>query len=299
MLQNEIPADLKTAVEQKRNEMIEHLANVDDVVGEAFINGEEIAEAELYAAIRRSVIARKFVPVFCGSALKNKGVQLVMDGVVDFLPNPSQVTNYALDESSEKVQKVPMDPARNDEKPCVALAFKLEQARSGQLVYLRIYQGCLRRGDFLYNTRSEKRIRVSRLVRMHAEKTEDVDEVFAGDICSINASDVTTGDTFTSKDSLHLSMESIHVPDPVISMSITPNNRKDTDNFAKGISRFLKEDPTFHMKYDQESKETIVSGMGELHLEIYAQRLGREYNAPCTLGKPKVAFRETLIAPFE
>uniref|UniRef100_A0AAR2KND3 Elongation factor G, mitochondrial n=1 Tax=Pygocentrus nattereri TaxID=42514 RepID=A0AAR2KND3_PYGNA len=237
---------------------------------------------------------RSFSPVLVGSALKNKGVQPLLDAVLDYLPNPSEVNNYAILNDDSKVL---MDSTRDAAKPYVGLAFKLEAGRFGQLTYVRVYQGCLKKGEYIYNTRTGKRVRVQRLVRLHADQMEDVEEVYAGDICALFGIDCASGDTFTARTSANLSMESIHVPDPVISMAIKPANKNDTDKFSKGISRFTREDPTFRVHFDTESKETIISGMGELHLEIYSQRMEREYNCSCVMGKPKVAFRETVTSP--
>uniref|UniRef100_A0A8D3DRI1 Elongation factor G, mitochondrial n=1 Tax=Scophthalmus maximus TaxID=52904 RepID=A0A8D3DRI1_SCOMX len=248
------------------------------------------------AAIRRATVQRLFSPVLVGTALKNKGVQPLLDAVLDYLPNPTEVKNYAIlnDDQSSKLQ---MDPTRDASNPFVGLAFKLEAGRFGQLTYVRVYQGCLKKGEYIYNTRTSKRVRVQRLVRLHADQMEDVDDVYAGDICALFGIDCASGDTFTSMTSSNLSMESIHIPEAVISMSMKPVNKNDMDKFSKGINRFTREDPTFRVHFDTESKETIISGMGELHLEIYSQRMEREYNSPCVMGKPKVAFRETITGP--
>ncbi|KAK1344193.1 hypothetical protein QTO34_014758 [Cnephaeus nilssonii] len=265
-------------------------------------------------AIRRATLSRSFTPVFLGSALKNKGVQPLLDAVLDYLPNPSEVQNYAMlkqDDDSKEKTKILMNSNRDNSHSFVGLAFKLEAGRFGQLTYIRSYQGELKKGDTICNTRTGKKVRVQRLVRMHADMMEasawslrgqkfsrqDVEEVFAGDICALFGIDCASGDTFTNKDNSGLSMESIHVPDPVISIAMKPSNKNDLEKFSKGIGRFTREDPTFKVHFDTESKETIVSGMGELHLEIYAQRMEREYGCPCITGKPKVAFRETITAP--
>uniref|UniRef100_A0AAY5EW12 Elongation factor G, mitochondrial n=1 Tax=Electrophorus electricus TaxID=8005 RepID=A0AAY5EW12_ELEEL len=247
-------------------------------------------------AMRRATIQRTFSPVLVGSALKNKGVQPLLDAVLEYLPDPTEVNNYAI-LNEDSTSKIPMDPTRDDTKPFVGLAFKLEAGRFGQLTYVRVYQGCLKKSENIYNTRTGKKVRVQRLVRLHASQMEDVEEVYAGDICALFGIDCASGDTFTARTGSNLSMESIHVPDPVISMSMKPVNKNDTEKFSKGISRFTREDPTFRVHFDPESRETIVSGMGELHLEVYTQRMEREYNCPCVMGKPKVAFRETVTSP--
>lgn len=239
-------------------------------------------------ALREATIARQIVPVFMGSAFKNVGVQPLLDGVTDYLPNPSQVLNQAID--CETNVKAPLVSA--SDAPFVGLAFKLEEGRFGQLTYVRVYQGKLVRGAYIVNTNGKRRVKVPRLVRMHSNEMEDVDEVGAGEICAMFGVDCFSGDTFTDG-SLAVSMTPMHVPDPVISLSIKPAN-KDAPNFSKALARFQKEDPTFRVSQDDESGEVIISGMGELHLEIYVERMRREYNCPCVTGKPRVAFREAI-----
>lgn len=295
----EIPAELRAAAADHRQELIECVANSDEQLGELFLEEKIPSVSDLKLAIRRATLSRSFTPVFLGSALKNKGVQPLLDAVLEYLPNPSEVQNYAIlnqDDSKEKT-KILMNSQRDDSHPFVGLAFKLEAGRFGQLTYVRNYQGELKKGNTIYNTRTGKKVRVQRLVRMHADMMEDVEEVYAGDICALFGIDCASGDTFTNKDNSGLSMESIHVPEPVISVAMKPSNKNDLEKFSKGIGRFTREDPTFKVRFDTESKETIVSGMGELHLEIYAQRMEREYGCPCIIGKPKVAFRETITAP--
>jgi len=297
----DIPADMRAHAVDARAELVEYLANADEQIGEMFLMEETPTTADIEAAIRRSTIARTFTPVMLGTALKNKGVQPLLDGVVNYLPNPSEVENFALKNKDRQVdeepEKVSMVPDRNNKAPFVALAFKLEQGKFGQLTYLRVYQGVVNKGDTVYNTRTGKKTRLSRLVQMHADKMEDVTKVFSGDICAVFGVDCASGDTFVFDKDLKLSMESIHVPEAVLSMSIKPADKKGDGNFAKAIARFTKEDPTFRVWYDNENKETIASGMGELHLEIYAQRMEREYNCPVIMGKPTVAFRETIVQP--
>lgn len=297
---DEIPQDMRTEASERRQELIEHVSNVDEQLGDLFLEEKVPTVDDLKNAIRRSCLKRKFTPVFVGTALKNKGVQPLLDGVLDYLPNPGEVENIALIEDEGKdTEKVILNPARDGKSPFLGLAFKLEAGRFGQLTYMRCYQGMIRKGDNIFNARTGKKIRLSRLVRLHSNQMEDVNEVYAGDIFALFGVDCASGDTFVTDPKSNLSMESIFVPDPVVSMSINPANTKDRDNFAKAIARFTKEDPTFHFEFDPDVKETIVSGMGELHLEIYAQRMEREYNCPVVLGKPKVAFRETLVAPCE
>ncbi|XP_051521132.1 elongation factor G, mitochondrial [Myxocyprinus asiaticus] len=300
---DEIPAEMRAEAADRRQELVECVANADETLGEMFLEEKVPNVDDLKAAVRRATIQRLFSPVLVGSALKNKGVQPLLDAVLDYLPNPTEVNNYAIlnQEESSDCTKILMDPTRDTTQPFVGLAFKLEAGRFGQLTYVRVYQGCLKKTEYIYNTRTGKRVRVQRLVRLHADQMEDVEEVYPGDICALFGIDCASGDTFTSRTNANLSMESIHIPDPVISMSMQPSNKNDTDKFSKGINRFTREDPTFRVHYDTESKETIISGMGELHLEIYSQRMEREYNCPCVMGKPKVAFRESVTSavPFD
>ncbi|NXA40328.1 EFGM factor, partial [Eudromia elegans] len=298
---DEIPAEFRAEAAERRRELIECVANSDDQLGELFLEEKIPTAADLKLAIRRATLKRSFTPVLVGSALKNKGVQPLLDAVLEYLPNPSEVENYALlnKEDSEDKTKFLLNSARDNSKPFIGLAFKLEAGRFGQLTYVRVYQGMLKKTDYIYNTRTGKKVRVQRLVRMHSDNMEDVNEAYAGDICALFGIDCASGDTFTDKTSTDISMESIHVPDPVISVAIKPSNKNDFDKFSKGLNRFTREDPTFRVHFDDESKETIVSGMGELHLEIYAQRMEREYSCPCTMGKPRVAFRENISAPVE
>ncbi|NXW09581.1 EFGM factor, partial [Fregetta grallaria] len=296
---DEIPAEFRAEAAERRRELIECVANSDDQLGELFLEEKIPTAAELKLAIRRATLKKSFTPVLVGSALKNKGVQPLLDAVLEYLPNPSEVENYAIlnQGESEDKTKFLLNSARDDSQPFIGLAFKLEAGRFGQLTYIRVYQGMLKKSDYIYNTRTGKRVRVQRLVRMHSDNMEDVNEVYAGDICALFGIDCASGDTFTDKTSTDISMESIHIPDPVISVAMKPSNKNDFDKFSKGLNRFTREDPTFRIHFDDESKETIVSGMGELHLEIYAQRMEREYGCPCTMGKPKVAFRENISAP--
>lgn len=229
--------------------------------------------------------------------MKNKGVQPLLDGIIDFLPNPAERLNLGLKESSEGTLKIPLDPRRDQSQPFVGLAFKLDMTKYGQLTYIRVYQGCLRRTDWMWNARTGKKVKPSRLVRMHSAEMEDVNEVYAGDICAVFGTDCASGDTFITQPDYKISMEPMHIPEPVISMSLKTKETTHSENFSKAINRFTKEDPTYRVYFDSEMKEMICQGMGELHLEIYAQRMEREYNTPVVLGRPKVSFRETLAAP--
>uniref|UniRef100_A0A8C8RX87 Elongation factor G, mitochondrial n=1 Tax=Pelusios castaneus TaxID=367368 RepID=A0A8C8RX87_9SAUR len=295
----EIPAEFRAEATERRQELIECVANADEQLGELFLEEKIPTVTDLKLAVRRATLKKSFTPVLVGSALKNKGVQPLLDAVLNYLPNPSEVQNYAISnqENSEDKTKLLLNSVRDDSLPFVGLAFKLEAGRFGQLTYVRVYQGMLRKSSYIYNTRTGKKVRVQRLVHLHANLMEDVNEVYAGDICALFGIDCASGDTFTDKTSTNISMESIHVPEPVISVAIKPSNKNDLEHFSKGLNRFTREDPTFRVHFDNESKETIVSGMGELHLEIYAQRMEREYACPCIMGKPKVSFRESITEP--
>ncbi|KAF5291872.1 hypothetical protein FQA39_LY14209 [Lamprigera yunnana] len=296
----EIPQNMRTESLERRHELIEHLSNADDTLAELFLEDKQVTEQDINTAIRRTCIKRTFTPVLLGTALKNKGVQPLLDSVLKYLPNPGEVENIALREKEgTETERVILNPDRDGKNSFVSLAFKLEAGRFGQLTYMRCYQGVLKKGDHIYNTRTNRKVRIPRLVRMNSNQMEDVNEVYAGDIFAVFGVDCASGDTFVTNNKNNLSLESIFVPDPVVSMSINPVNNKDRDNFSKAVARFTKEDPTFHFYFDADNKETIVSGMGELHLEVYGQRMEREYACPVTLGKPKVAFRESLLEPCE
>ncbi|KAI8872592.1 translation elongation factor G [Ramicandelaber brevisporus] len=285
----DIPADLLELAKEKRAELIQTLAEVDDEIGELYIMEETPTEQQLKDAVRRATISLKFTPVCMGSAIKDKGIQPLLDAVCDYLPSPNEVPNSGLDLNNNE-QSTELVSATN--APLVGLAFKLEEGRYGQLTYMRIYQGKIARGDTIYHVRSGRKIKVPRLIRMHSDEMEDVQEVGAGEICALFGVDCSSGDSFTDG-TQNIALTSMYVPDPVISLSLTPKS-KDTTNFSKALNRFQKEDPTFRVHLDPESKETIVSGMGELHLDIYIERMRREYGVDCITGKPRVAFRETI-----
>ncbi|KAI1316292.1 Elongation factor G, mitochondrial [Mortierella claussenii] len=289
VVESEIPTEFMELATAKRAELFEHLAEVDEAMSDMFIMEEAPTSEQLAEAIRRATVARKFIPVMMGSAIKNKGVQPLLDAVCSYLPCPSEVENVALDIKNDEA-KVTL--SSSDKDPFVGLAFKLEEGRFGQLTYMRVYQGMLRRGGFITNVKNDKKVKVPRLVRMHADELEDVDEIGPGEICAMFGVDCSSGDTFTDG-ALQYTMTSMFVPTPVISLSLKAKG-KETPNFSKALNRFQKEDPTFTVHVDSETKETIISGMGELHLEIYVERMRREYNVDCVTGKPQVAFRETI-----
>ena len=285
----EIPAELRDEAWTRREEMLDAVSMFSDGLTEAILENK-VTEDLIHAAVRSGTIARKLTPVFVGSAYKNKGVQPLLDGVVRYLPNPSDVKNVArdLDEGDKEI----VLKADND-APTVLLAFKLEDGPYGQLTYIRIYQGSLKKGDEIYNTRSRQKVKIGRLVRMHADSMEDIAFAGAGDIVALFGIDCASCDTFASP-GLNVAMTSIFVPEPVISLAIQPKDKKSLDKMAKALNRFTKEDPTFRTHVDPESHETIIQGMGELHLDVYVERMKREYNAEVETGKPQVAYREAI-----
>ncbi len=285
----EIPEHLKADAQKYREEMLDAASMFSDELAEAFLEGTETEEM-IHAAIRKGTIAEQFVPVFLGSAYKNKGIQCLLDGVTRYLPDPTEVKNVALnlDKNEE-----PVELSCDENSPTVALGFKLEDGKYGQLTYVRIYQGCLKKGDELYNTRARKKFKVGRLVRMNSASMEDINEGAPGDIVALFGIDCASGDTFCGG-GLNYAMSSMFVPNPVIDLSITPKDKKSADQMAKAINRFTKEDPTFHCYVDPESNQTIIQGMGELHLEVYIERMKREYNCEVETGQPQVAYRETI-----
>jgi len=291
----DIPEELKKEAESKREEMLDAASMFSDELMEAVLEGKE-TEEQICRAVRNGTISREMTPVFMGSAYKNKGVHLILDAVVDYLPNPSEVTNHAVDmDNGEKHVELKPDPFA----PTVALAFKLEDGPYGQLTYIRIYQGSIRKGDPLTNTRTKNTFKVGRLIRMHADTMEDINEAVSGDITALFGIDCISGDTFV-KPGLNYCMTSIHVPDPVISLAINQKNKNASEKMAKALNRFIKEDPTFKTYVDHESNQTIIEGMGELHLDVYIERMRREYNIEVEAGRPEVAYRESIQqkAPF-
>jgi elongation factor G len=289
----EIPEEYKEKAAAARNDLIAALADFDDAMAEKYLNEEPVSEAELIPVLRKATLSLKFVPVFVGTAFKNKGVQLLLDGVARYLPNPSEVENKALDQKNgEQVVVLKSEPSL----PLVGLAFKLEDGRYGQLTYMRIYQGSLNKGDFIFNVNAgNKKVKVPRVVRMHADEMHDIETAVAGDIVALFGVECASGDTFTDG-KVDYTMTSMHVPEAVISLAVKPKNRDNQVNFSKALNRFSKEDPTFRVSRDEESGDTLISGMGELHLEIYVERMKREYNVEVEVGNPQVAYRETITA---
>ena len=284
-----IPSTLLDEANARREELLDAASMFSDALTEAILE-ERVSEVLIHQAIRKGSLLRQLTPVFMGSAYKNIGIQPMLDGVNQYLPSPTEVENFALNLDQEQAE-VMISP--NPDDPLVALAFKLEVTRYGQLTYLRIYQGSIGKGDDLINVRDRKKIKVGRLVRMHADEMEDITRARAGDIVALFGVDCFSGDTFTDG-RLNYSMSSIFVPEPVISLTVSPKDHKAQTNMAKALHRFLKEDPTFRSYVDQESGETIVSGMGELHLEIYVEMMKREFEADVMTGIPQVAYREAI-----
>jgi len=291
IIEKDPPAELAEKVKEARELIVQRVADVDDELAEKFINEEPISNEELVAAIRRATLALKMTPVMCGSAIKNKGVQLLLDGVVKFLPNPTEVKNEGHDQdNNEEKVVIPSDPT----KPFVGLAFKLQQDKYGQLTYFRIYQGSISNGDTIFNISNERRkVRVPRMFRMHSDDREEIQTAEAGDIVAFYGVEASSGETFTDG-KVNYTLTSMHVPAAVISLAVRPKDRNSEANFSKALNRFTKEDPTFRVHQDEESQETIISGMGELHLDIYIERMKREYNCDVIAGKPQVAYRETI-----
>ncbi|MBK9323685.1 MAG: elongation factor G [Bdellovibrionaceae bacterium] len=293
----DVPADMLEQAKEYRQKMIGKLADIDPKIEEKFLMEEEPTTEELRAAIRAGTISLKLVPVLCGSAFKNKGVQRLMDAVTYYLPSPAEKKEHALDLTKNE-EKFELHSDNN--KPLVALAFKLQETPFGQLTYMRVYQGKMSKGDFIVNQTNKKSVKIPRLVRMHSDKMEDIDSSFAGDIVALFGIDCASGDTFCD-DKIEASMQSMHVPDAVISLAVAPKHKEGANNFTKALQKFRKEDPTFRVHRDEESNETIISGMGELHLEIYVERMKREFNCEVIVGQPQVAYRETIaqLAAFD
>lgn len=287
----EIPEELMESCLERREMLLDAVSMFSDDLMEEMME-EAVKEETLVAAIRKAVIARELCPVFCGSAYKNKNVQPMLDGVISYLPAPTDVENFGLTVTDKKEDEEEVLVESDPTKPMIALAFKLEQGQYGQLTYMRIYQGTLRKGEFIYNMRDRKKVKLGRLVRMHSDEMADIDEAGAGDIVALFGVDCHSGDTFTDGN-VDVVMTSIHVPDAVIHYTITAES-KHAQNLSKALQRFSKEDPTFRVAADPETGDTVISGMGELHLEVYIERMRREYKVPITVSPPRVAYRETI-----
>ncbi len=292
--ETEIPENLLEEALSRREEMLDVLSMYSDELMEAILD-ENVSEDLIYLVLREGTLSRRLTPVLMGSAYKNIAVQPLLDAINRYLPSPTEVENVALDLDRDE-QEIVLDTDPN--LPTVALAFKLEVTPYGQLTYLRIYQGSIGKGDELVITRTKRKIRVGRVVRMHADEMEDITRAYAGDIVALFGIECISGDTFTDG-KLNYSMSSMFVPEPVISLTVKAKDNKSQENLAKALTRFSKEDPTFQARVDQETGETIISGMGELHLDVYIERMRREYKAEVEIGIPQVAYREAITRRAE
>jgi len=292
----QIPAELAAEAASRHEHLLDAITMFSDELTEAVLEGNPTVE-QIREAIHRGVVSLGLCPVLMGSAYKNRGVQPLLDAVTYYLPNPTEVKNTAVDLENEESQfPIVVKP----EAPLISLAFKLEDGPYGQLTYIRTYQGTLKKGDTIVNTRTGRKVKVGRIVRMHASEMEDINDTMAGDIVALFGVDCASGDTFTDG-SIEVSMTSMFVPEPVIKLMVKAKDNKSKTNMSKALARFTKEDPTFRTMVDEETSETVIAGMGELHLEVYIERMKREYNAEVETGRPQVAYRETITqtAPFD
>ncbi|MBN2357567.1 elongation factor G [candidate division KSB1 bacterium] len=287
--ESEIPESLQEKAFVMRDRLIDQVSFYNDKLAEAYLE-DQVTEELIYEAIRAGTLSLELLPVFIGSAFKNKGVQPLLDGIVQYLPAPNEITNTAYDLDNNETEVVLKS---NGQAEPVLLAFKIDDTRFGQLTYVRIYQGTIKKGDEITNVRTKHKVRVGRLIRMHANKMADIDSASAGDIVALFGIDCATGDTFTGGE-LNYSLTSMFVPKPVISLSIKARDNKSSENMAKALNRFIKEDPSFQTFVDPETDDTIIQGMGELHLDIYLERMRREYTIALETGAPQVAYRESI-----
>jgi elongation factor G len=291
-----VPAEMAESVQRARQGMLEALSMLSDELMELLLEEADVPIDLIHKTIREGTIAHQICPVLVGSAYRNKGVQPLLDAVTRYLPSPLDREIFAKDHNNGGAE-VPLAP--DSDAPAVAMAFKLVEEPFGQVTFVRIYQGTLAKGSFYFNSRQRKRTRISRILRIHADQKEDIDSASAGDIVAVMGIECATGDTYCAEGS-DLSLESIYAAEPVIDLSIQPVKRADYDKLAKALHRFMREDPTFRVHVEKETGETIISGMGELHLEIYVERIRREYKVECGVGAPKVSYREapTRETPF-
>ena len=290
-----VPDEYKEEAEKRRGELIEAVADVDDDIMDKYLGGEEITNEELKAAIRKATLDLKFFPVFAGSAFKNKGVQMMLDGVVDYLPSPLDVKPYVAHDPKDGSE---VELLADDSKPFAALAFKIAtDPFVGRLTFIRVYTGSLQSGSYVLNASKNSRERVGRLLQMHANSRTEISEVFSGDIAgAIGLKNTTTGDSLTDPDH-PLILESLEVPDPVIQVSIEPKSKADRDKLDVALQKLTEEDPTFKAETNAETGQTLIAGMGELHLDIMVERMKREFHVEATIGEPQVAYRETFTKP--
>ncbi|MGK7915456.1 MAG: elongation factor G [Prochloraceae cyanobacterium] len=289
----EIPAELKELAEEYRAKMIESVAETDEELLEKYLEGEEFTEEEIRRALRQGTIEGTIMPMLCGSAFKNKGVQLLLDAVVDYLPSPPEVPAIkgTLPDGTEAVRK------SDDEEPFSALAFKIATDKFGRLTFIRVYSGVLTKGSYVYNSTKDKKERISRLIILKSNDRIDVDQMRAGDLGAVmGLKDTTTGDTLCDEDN-PIILESLFVPEPVISVAVEPKTKGDMDKLSKALQALSDEDPTFRVSSNQETNQTVIAGMGELHLEILVDRMLREFKVEANVGKPQVAYRETVRKP--
>ncbi|MEH2236561.1 elongation factor G [Nostoc sp.] len=288
--ETDIPEELQAQVDEFRTKLIEAAAETDDALMAKYFDGEELTEQEVRTALRKGTIAGKIVPVLCGSAFKNKGVQLMLDAVVDYLPAPSEVPPIqGLLPNGEPVER-----RADDNEPLAALAFKIMADPYGRLTFVRVYSGVLKKGSYVLNASKNKKERVSRLVLMKADDRQDVDELRAGDLgAALGLKDTLTGDTLCD-DASPVILESLFIPEPVISVAVEPKTKNDMDKLSKALQSLSEEDPTFRVRVDPETNQTVIAGMGELHLEILVDRMLREFKVEANVGAPQVAYRETI-----
>ena len=292
--ESDIPADLKETAEEWRNNLVEKCAEMDEALLEKYFEEGDLSEDEIWKILRKATCARQVVPVYCGSAFKNKGVQQVLDGVIKILPAPNEIPPIICTQNPDNQRKV------DDNEVFSALAFKImSDKHMGKLTYLRIYSGTMRAGDTIWNSTQQKKQRIGRLLRMHSNRQEAIEAAVAGDIVAVaGLSETKTGDTLCDKDN-EIFLESMDFPAPVISISIKPESNADNEKLGEALHRLADEDPTFTVSFDQETSETIIAGMGELHLEIIVDRLKREFGVVAAVGRPEVAYRETATSPSE
>jgi len=290
-VEDEIPEEYRAQAEEYREKMLEALADVDDTIMEKYLNGEEITEQEIKAALRKGTLEMKITPVLCGSAFKNKGVQMLLDAIVDFLPSPLDIPPV----KGKTPDGTEVERKASDEEPFAALAFKvMTDPYVGQLTYIRVYSGVMYAGSYVYNSTKNKKERIGRLLRMHANKREEIKEIRAGDIAAaVGLKYTLTGDTLCDEKAPVI-LESLEFPEPVISVAIEPKTKADQEKLSQALQKLAQEDPSFRVTYDEETGQTLISGMGELHLEIIVDRLVREFKVEANVGKPQVAYRETI-----